>query len=335
MKFGLIARSETSRGLGVQTLAMYQNLKPDSTLVIDVPQSGFPSHIENYPDSWTVTLTDGGLPEDVVRDWWADLDVVVSVETLYDDRMAEWARADNVRTVIHGNPEFVRPNRMADPDVWWYPTKWRLDLLPPGELIPVPVPDDTPIRRANLDQIPHFLHVAGNRAMGDRNGSLIVKQALKGLDSHAFLTSYCQKGDYDFHSMNPRAVELPPVEDRWTMYDNKHVLVLPRRFGGLCLPALEAMASGLVVMMPDCSPNTDWPVWSLPSEPSKVLQMPAGNVGTHDVLSTNLRTAMNTVATNVGALVAYQERVAEWVERNRWSVLRQSYYDAIETATRR
>ena len=33
------------------------------------------------------------------------------------------------------------------------------------------------------------------------------------------------------------------------------MLVLPRKYGGLCLPALEAAASGLAVLMPDISPN--------------------------------------------------------------------------------
>jgi len=334
MRWGLIARCETDRGLGIQSLAMYQNLHPDKTLVVDVPQSGFACHIENYPDAWKVTYNEGlSDQQDVVRDWWSDLDVVVSVETLYG--VEAWAKADGVHTIIQGNPEFVKPNGEGWPDTWWWPTTWRLDKLPPGRLLEVPVPDNAPIRRATEDQCIKFVHIAGNRAMADRNGSLIVKAALRGLDKRAFVNSYCQKDGFDLHRDHQRAIELPSVEDRWTMYNGATALVLPRRFGGLCLPALEAFASGVPVMMPDCSPNLDWPIWPLPSDASKVLQTPAGDVQTFDVLSNDLRTAMNTVAASPKLLEPYHERMQEWVDHNCWGSRAPVYYDAIETASRR
>jgi glycosyltransferase involved in cell wall biosynthesis len=35
-------------------------------------------------------------------------------------------------------------------------------------------------------------------------------------------------------------------------------LVLPRRFGGLCLPVNEALGAGMPVIMPAISPNDSW-----------------------------------------------------------------------------
>lgn len=333
MKWGLIARCETNRGLGIQSLGMHQNLHPDATLIVEMPSSGYPCVTENYgDDSWKVTFEEGrGLErcEDVVRDWWADLDVVVSVETLYG--VEEWARADGVRTIIHGNPEFVSTQR---PDEWWWPTTWRLEHLPKGRLMEVPVPDVVQ-RRAQPDEAVKFVHIAGNRAMADRNGSLIVKAAVRGLDKRVYIDSYCQKEGFDLHRDHQRARDLPNVEDRWTMYNGATALVLPRRFGGLCLPALEAFASGVPVMMPDCSPNQDWPIWPLPCEPSKVIQTPAGAVRTFDVLSNDLRTAMNAVAASPALLEPYHDRIAEWVDRNNWAARAPVYHYAIETAARR
>lgn len=340
MKWGLIARSETDRGLGIQTLAMYQNLKPDATLIIDVPLSGFASHVENYgPESWKVTLSpDGQLPEDVVREWWSDLDVVVSVETLYDWRLVEWGHADGVRTVVHGNPEFwIESN--PQPDVWWWPTTWRLDHLPAGKVVPVPVPDE---RVANVAGDPsqplRALHIAGNRAMADRNGSGTILEALRGLDLNITLTAYSQAGHQGYARKQRRQgqfVEHGPVEDRWTMYAGHHVLVLPRRYGGLCLPALEAMASGLAVLMPDCDPNFHWPILRLAAVGSRTVQMQTGPVATVEVYPNTVRNELNRLNVDKVRLRSAMEASREWAEANRWSVLASLYHDEIEAAASR
>ena len=39
------------------------------------------------------------------------------------------------------------------------------------------------------------------------------------------------------------------------MYKDGEVMILPRRYGGLCLPLWEALASGMPVLMPNISPN--------------------------------------------------------------------------------
>jgi glycosyltransferase involved in cell wall biosynthesis len=51
--------------------------------------------------------------------------------------------------------------------------------------------------------------------------------------------------------------------DRAELYASFDVLILPRRYGGLCLPMSEALASGLPVIMSNTSPNdailpADW-----------------------------------------------------------------------------
>jgi glycosyltransferase involved in cell wall biosynthesis len=46
-------------------------------------------------------------------------------------------------------------------------------------------------------------------------------------------------------------------DDQAELYTDFDALILPRRYGGLCLPMNEALLSGLPVIMPDCSPNND------------------------------------------------------------------------------
>lgn len=336
MRWGLIARSETDRGLGIQTLAMHENLQPDKTLVVVVPKSGFASHPENYPDSPTVTLRIehglGVLDEQTVRDWWADLDVVVSVETLYDWRLVEWAKADGVRTVVHGNPEFWKADN-PQPDVWWWPTRWRLASLPDGPVVPVPVDDDIPFTAADPDTPGNLraLHIAGNGAMADRNGTLICFTAMRSVPTGVQLDVYTQAQTPVARNLRIRT--LQPVENRWTMYKNRHVLVIPRRYGGLCLPVNEAMASGLMVMMSDCIPNTQWPILPLSSDPSKVVNMQTGPVQTFDVAPNLVANMLKHYAINRDGVRIYQERSRAWADANRWSNLKQRYYDEITSAS--
>jgi glycosyltransferase involved in cell wall biosynthesis len=47
------------------------------------------------------------------------------------------------------------------------------------------------------------------------------------------------------------------IEDNTEMYKEMDLLVLPRRYGGLCIPMLEALSAGIPVIMPNISPNED------------------------------------------------------------------------------
>ena len=78
--------------------SIFDNLKPNATLVIVNRKSGFESHPEDFEGAILIDLGFAPdalvLDEETVRDWWQDLDVVLSVETMYDWRLIEWAHAD-------------------------------------------------------------------------------------------------------------------------------------------------------------------------------------------------------------------------------------------------
>lgn len=334
MKWGLLARAETDRGLGIQTLAMYENLKPDKTLIVLAP-SGRPVHLSNYLDASTVALDTSGLvntlDEQTVRDWWSGLDVVVTVETFYDWRLIEWAGADGVRTVVHGNPEFWMASN-PQPNTWWWPTTWRLDKLPAGVLLPVPVNDDIPITaRAASDGGFRVMHIAGN-AMEDRNGTNTVLTAMRQIPHVVEMTLYHQSPIPRVN--HPKITTVRNVEDRWNMYADHHALVLPRRYGGLCLPVLEAMACGLAVFMSDCSPNLNWPVVPVASDLSKTVAMQTGPVETYETAPNVLANTLKHYANTRSALEAQQAASREWADNNRWSVLKERYCAELDIASR-
>jgi glycosyltransferase involved in cell wall biosynthesis len=100
-----------------------------------------------------------------------------------------------------------------------------------------------------------FLHVVGKPAAGDRNGTILLMYAM-------------QRSRADFELVVKSQQSLEPIikdkrttwdssapNDQWRLYAGFDALIMPRRYGGLCLPMNEALTSGLPVIMSDTSPN--------------------------------------------------------------------------------
>jgi len=270
MKIGLIARAD-SRGLGIQTKAFHDQMRPAKTLVVDPPsQQPLPIRTDWYPDAHWVH----GLPGAPDLDTFLDgLDAVYTAETGYGSLLWEMAQRRGIKTVLHANYEFL--NRKDTPTVWAAPSLWHIDQWPTGTVhLPVPIeldkfPEpDMPARASRL------LHIVGrptvDPATGDlcRNGTIDVIKALQMVSADIEVTFRCQQSGYveSLLEQNPVGVKVTVESgDRpnyWDNYTGFHALLMPRRFGGLCLPVLEALGAGMPVVMTDISPNNSW----LPAE---------------------------------------------------------------------
>lgn len=332
MRVGLIARSE-DRGLGILTWAFHRNLVPDRTLLVSMGKlgGGWDEHHDRYPDA-TVAPFDGvQLPEDVVRPWLDGLDVVYSAETFYDDRLVGWARAAGVATVLHVMPEFHRAH-LDPPDVTWTPTSWRLDLLPERTVVvPVPVEADVFDPAVAADGGPLVVvHVAGKRAMGDRNGTLQVAQAVRMVRQPMQVRVVTQEPRLPAMRTRTRGVTVETVlggtATRAELYAGAHVLLMPRRFGGLCLPAQEAMAAGLGLAMSDCPPNTtDWPALPLPGVWSGAAATPGGNLRLFTANPARMAAALDRLATHPDETAALQAAAVSWARDHTWNALAPLY----------
>ncbi len=345
MKVGLIARSE-DRGLGIQSWEWARAMNPDRVLLIDgsTMQVAYPQHPERFPRATTVRL-EPGWPEREVREWLDGLDVVYAVETLYDWRLATWAAEQGVATVVHANPEFYRHHRepLARPTAWWLPTSWRAERYPDDAIVvPVPVPMDRwPEPTAQRGGVWTWHHPVGHRAMADRNGTQLVLNALRYLNAAQ---------DVIFTAQEPRfagRIERQPhvgVDvrvgghgDYWTAYTHS-ALVLPRRYGGLCLPVLEASGAGCGVLMSDASPQRDdWPhVATVHAEPAaRKIEAQTGPIALWNVDPRALAARMDLIARDGEHQAVMQDRAREWAEAHAWSVLAPEYVRLLEEAAER
>lgn len=337
MKIGLIARGE-DRGLGNLTREWARHMEPARTLLIR-PQAavdvGLAQHRSWFdPDALTATFG-GELDEQLMRRFLDGLDVVYSAETFYDWRLCDIARELGVRTVCHVMPEYWKHtpnasnhfNDVAHADVWWAPTRWRLDHLPEHtRVVPVPVPADRfEIQRASGDGPIRWLHVVGSRAHADRNGTRIFIAALQHLRGEHEVTLRSQ-GEPFYPPRVGRKVHVTvkstDVDDYWRLYDDADALVLPRRYGGLCMPALEGMAAGLALVMPDVEPQkSEWPIITIPAEFKNRITTSAGTIPICAPDEQQLAYTMSWYASRPAALDERQGESRRWARMHSWDAL--------------
>lgn len=341
MKIGLIARCEYARGIAIQSKNFYDHMPVERTLLVRMPEHKLDcdERPEWYPGATNVEYDAllHRLPEAEVREWLDGLDVVFTVETPNDWRLPDWAREQGVKTVIQGNPEFYRHDHeeyawQAHPDAWWWPTPWRMDRLPPGRLVPVPMPDYVASNSRHHNDRPSYLHVVGKRAYADRNGTDIVINALRGIEEPCDVTISgfgweLPEITLPIGSPVNLTVERVGVPNRWDMYADQSVLVMPRRYGGLCLPALEAAACGLAVMMPNVSPNETLASILVDARDGQPLRLACGRIWPVDVDHMDLARAIDNLTRNPILIVA--ARLKSVMQVPRWTEMRQVYLDEL------
>lgn len=276
LRLGLIAWW-TPTGLGYQTRALHDHLHPARTLVIDLAaRKGMPANREWFPDA----MVTQGAPSDAEVGRFLDgLDVVFVCETPMNYGLFSQARERGIRTVLQANFEFLdyandvslpRPTVLALPSPW---NRHRYDVGRFPHLWDLPVPTDpTGLPQRHITEAKTFLHVAGRPAIRDRNGTLdFIETARRCSDLGARWVLTTQAPHEYAQAVAGTPVEvvsgLPTPGD---VYRDGDVLILPRRYGGLCLVASEALQTGLPVVMPDIDPNNTWlpAEWLVPAKPS-------------------------------------------------------------------
>lgn len=269
MRLGAIVRPDTSRGVGSQSSAFAKWMRPDRLLLIDARKAPRTTHhhfelFADY-DNMVVSLDDIGDPE-IHRRFYEGLDVIYSVETNYWPGGYDVARSVGCKSVIHINYELNPYPRLHPewprPDVFAMPTVWHLSDVPNAVLLPFPV-DRSQFRYRRRDHADHFVHVVGMRAMHDRNGTTVLSQSLNRIKSPCRITIHTQNPDGVGVRIRPPDhvqvdVVAEDIPDPTQLYEPYDALIIPRRYGGLCLPANEGASCGLPVIMPDISPQNTW-----------------------------------------------------------------------------
>lgn len=253
-------------------------MNPDRVLCIDV------GHLHNATDhvnkatyrdrynGYDTTFVEGWMPTPQDLYSFLDgLDAVYTAETAYNNALYAIAHDLGVRVVLAPNYEFL--DTYARPSVWAAPSLWHYDELPVPKIhLPVPIATDRFVKPSldsvgnpDLDKV-SFLHVVGRPAVHDRNGTKDLLDALQYVQSTITVTIRCQRGGYisslapDLRTAKNVTLIVDPGDkpNYWDNYYTGDVLIMPRRYGGLCLPVNEALGAGMPVIMPEIPPNNTW-----------------------------------------------------------------------------
>lgn len=282
MRIGLIARADNT-GLGNQTYEFYRHMKPHKTMVVDISHlNGNINHFDRYPDGQVIQ----GFPKSHnIDEFLQDLDVVFVAESPYNYYLYQRARELGVKTAVQYNYEFFdwysHPN-LPTPDMLIAPSRWHYDKVEEfcKERDIKHVYLHCPVNREALPfvekrQARKLLHVAGKPAAWDRNGTESVLDAMEFIneDVEVYITVQSPKYMEDWIKRGKGSPKLhfldtSTLADYTQLYKDMDVMLLPRRYGGNCLPLNEALSTGMPVIMPDVSPNNMLlpPMWLIPAQ---------------------------------------------------------------------
>lgn len=267
---GLIVRSDDS-GLGNQTHNLYRLLSPQRLLIVDSYSfNQRPQHHERYMAEEQI-ISKGFITDNNVLRFLPGLNKVLTAETFYSHYLVKWANQRNIETYQMFNYEFcehLHNDRLPLPYKWLAPSYWKLDEMKDKfgnvEYLPPPLFEDdfAEIRQVNKTRSRRYLHIIGRFATHDRNGTNDIINALQLTKSDFKLTIHSQEPINITNIDNRVQVLTDNLPDHRDIYKGYDALILPRRYGGLCLPMNEALMSGLPVIMPNIEPNNK----ILPSE---------------------------------------------------------------------
>lgn len=267
MKLGFFGARANNAGLGSQSWEFWRHVCPEATALIDY------SHIdgkESFPERFAgdpgVTHFHGP-PTNQEIEGWLDLeqpDAVVCMETPYNFHLYTACRSRKITTFNQYNFEFLRYFQSPElplPDVLMAPTTWCLDRVQAYlgrrcwvRHLPVPTATDR-FPDLTTTRVRRFLYVSGYQLHADRNGT------------EALLRAIPLVGNQDVRFTIFSQHHLPGIADErvtvinsnllhyWDLYRHGDCLLLPRRYGGLCLPMQEGFAAGRPVVMPETPPN--------------------------------------------------------------------------------
>lgn len=269
MRLCIIARADLT-GLGIQSRNWVRLLNPHKVIVINSkPFNNNEQHFEWYRHRPNTYIVDGFIRQNLIEPLLKDIDVLLTFEIPYNYQLISAARAKGIKTIIQNNWEFtdyLKQPGLPLPDLLVNHSYWHLEeqknLWSNTEYCPTPLFiadfEDNYIENMNREYGKvRFLHIAGRKTHEDRNGTQDLLEAIKLIPK-----------DVDFELViKTQTTELPEINDSRVVIDASHPLdekelyfnfdavIMPRRYGGACLPMNEALASGLPVIMTDIDPN--------------------------------------------------------------------------------
>lgn len=338
MRIGLIARADTT-GLAVQCFEFWRHMEPAKTLVIaatwnphlPVDESMYPGatiHRECKP-------SDTPKSDPVIDAFLDDLDIVFTAETFYNPWLVKRANERGIRTVQQHNFEFLDTSRAAQqPTLYAAPSMWRFEDVPFHNKVFLPVPvarDRLPFRERTAMRT--LLHIGGIPAVHDRNGTQLAMEAMRHLPSDVDVKLRVRTQEKIPGNLRDPRIEIVTerVDRYWKIYGDEDVFLMPRRFGGLCLPLAEAASCGMPTLMSAVEPQTRF----LPGRalvPSRVMRefQVRSKIVLHETNPDEIARRITDIYRNPDEVAALSRAADRYAESISWPTLKPLYVSTFE-----
>lgn len=322
----------TRTGLGYQVLSYTKHLPIEKVMVVDLSlHNGLPL-TDWYPGAQTVK----GYPRKEDIDRFLDgLDVVLLAETPLNYELYSMARDRGIKTAcVHNyeffdyfvHPEYAKPDMLISPSMWHYED---VDNYAKANGIKhqyIHHPVDREQFQFRLRHTKKTLHIAGKPAAYDRNGTELYLQA----EPEGRVVTQSDNQAWHIRRRYRHTRVFTNVEDNNYMYSLGDIMVLPRRYGGNCLPLNEALSTGMPVIMPDISPNNHLlpKEWLVPATVTDSFT-PRTKIDIYSVDANALREKIEWFKTC--DIQAESRKANEIAERISWAALKPKFMEALES----
>ena len=326
MRLGLICRFDNS-GLGTLSWEFARNLKPHKVLLVEnfVHQT-FPERYagldsrragRTYSDNW---------------EWFLeDIDVVMTFETFYRWEIVKICRQKKIKTVLYTMVEMTSEKLPLFPDLFLCPSKLDYERFrEPKVFVPTPVATDRLIWRKR-EKAHTFIHSASHGGVSMRKGTHLLMEAIPMVKSDVKFEIYTW---IPFKSNDPRLeIKLQNFKNYWQMWREGDVLVYPQDYNGICLPIVEAMASGMGVITTDIYPFNEYMPKELLFKPEQMyrtraspslLEMDAAKINPKDIAEKIDEWANQDIG-------RFSEYGKTWAQENSWEILGPKIVSTLET----
>jgi len=266
---GLFVMSNNS-GIGIQSKRLCYLFKPDRILAIDSTPfaKNKKQHWEWY-DNFKGYKVQGFPKNNEIDVFLKGLTKVFCIENPFNFHLLDECKKKGIKLYIQSNWEFSdHLNRdLTLPTKFLMPSYWKVEEMKArfGDdkvmYLPPPIDPQEFAKARNINLVKSgkrkFLHIVGTLATYDRNGTLSLLDAVKKSKGDYTMVIRSQAELPQGYQISDARVEyvVDDTDDLTKMYEGYDAMIIPRRYGGLCLPMIEALISGLPVIMPDISPN--------------------------------------------------------------------------------
>lgn len=324
---GLIARCDQG-GLGNQTWDIFRHVRPERTLVMRLGKDGRGKEdISRFLNRNLEILEFRGthLPQDDLARFSRGLKKVLTVETTYCHRGYEVIREAGARSILIANPELLP--RTADPDILRVPTPWVIHRLPiDAKVLTHPV-DTELLKPREKDECRTFYHPTAP-AMLDRNGTRIVLASFPHVKNDCTViirsSSPCPWKSEEVRVGHVTARWIHGLtDDYWKSYpEEADAILLPRRYGGLCLPIQESAALGMPAIMTELEPQVFWPhvLHIRPKNPHATM-MKGGSFRVWEADPKDLAEQMDKLITDRTLYCELRDCASLWSQARSWNNL--------------